>query len=277
MNEAINTIKSQSGVLSLGLFPEEASELSIADNNGQPAYLHLPCDCTMGAQTLHHGCWDLVKTHFADRAASEAANDVAIIDVGASFGLFTRQLMAANSNIQLAFCYEPHPHSFSLMSLNLRNIRDSKLINNALGACDSELKLYRDSSNFGNCSSNKAAVTAPSDTVTVRQISANIERNKWESAFPAGEFIYKSDTQGSDIEIASSIALSFWSRVRCAFFELWPGALDDSTAQVFFNILSTFSVKISDSDHSKNLTAGEALDWVLSASPGQELDLMCKK
>lgn len=277
MNDAITAIKSQSSVLSFGLEPDHSSQLRIVDNNGNPVYLHLPFDCTMGAQTLHHGCWDLVKIHFAEQALSESASGVAVVDVGASFGLFTRQLLAADNRIKLAFCYEPHPHSFSMLSLNLRNVRNVRLINNALGSSESELELHRDCSNFGNCSSNQAAILGPSEPVTVRQINANTERNRWEAEFPDGEFVYKSDTQGSDIAIASSITLAFWLKVRCAFFELWPAKIEESTAIAFANILNLFPTKISDSDHSRNLTTDDVIDWVTSSPSGQSLDLMCKK
>lgn len=277
MNEAIHTIRSQSAVFSLGLYPDQSSELNITDNDGNQAYLHLPCDCTMGSQTLHHGCWDLVKTHFATRSVSESDVPVAIIDVGASFGLFTRQMLAANPSVNTAFCYEPHPHSFKMLSYNLANIRDVRMTNCALGSGVEDLSLYVDRSNYGNCTTNQSFASDQAEVFPVKQISANTERNKWESCFPGGDFIFKSDTQGNDINIASSIALSFWGRVRCAFFELWPQALDDATAQSFFSILNLFTVIMPDSDHSKNFTASEALDWVLSASPGQELDLMCKK
>lgn len=277
MNEAITAIKSQSNVLSIGLIPDHNSQLRIVDNTGNPVYLHLPFDCTMGAQTLHHGCWDLVKIHFAEQALSELDSQIAIVDVGASFGLFTRQLLAADNRIQLAFCYEPHPHNFSMLSLNLCNVRDVRLINNALGVCESETELHRDCSNFGNCSSDQASLSGPFETVTVKQVSANTERNKWEAEFPDGEFVYKSDTQGSDIAIASGITLAFWLKVRCAFFELWPAKLTEPEAIAFANILNLFSTKISDSDHSKNLTTDDVIDWVTSTPSGQSLDLMCKK
>ena len=277
MKELITELKAKGKVMSLGLYPEVASQLYLEGNGGKPVYLHLPCDQTMGLHTLKDGCWDLVKVHWTQQALEGVSGEVAIIDVGANFGLTTRQLLADNDNIKLAFCYEPHPHHYGLMKCNIGGVRDVRLIPHGLAPQAGSVTMYREDSNFGNCSSNRSVASGDGDTVEVQLLSADSERAKWETWFPSGHFIYKSDTQGSDMSIATSIGPSFWARVKCAFFEVWSGGVDSFDEDALIRILDHFPSKLFDSNHDKNLTSEEVLEWIKAPGKPKEADLLCKK
>lgn len=277
MKDLITKLKSDANVMSLGLYPKPSSHLHLAGDNGKPVYLHLPCDQTMGLHTLKDGCWDLVKVHWVEQALDGISDEVAIIDVGANFGLTTRQLLSDNEKIKLAFCYEPHPHHYELMKCNIGGVRDVRLIPHGLAPKAATVTMYREDCNFGNCSSNKSVAIGDGDTIEAQLLEADSERTKWETWFPKGQFIYKSDTQGSDMSIATSIGLSFWARVQCAFFEVWSGGIDSFDEDALIKILDHFPSKLFDSNHDKNLTSQEVLDWIKTPGKPREADLLCKK
>lgn len=263
--------------MSIGLYPSASSELFLEGDDGNPLYLHLPCDQTMGLHTLNDGCWDLVKVHWLREALRDVKEGVAIVDVGANFGLITRQFLAENKSIRLAFCYEPHPHHFSLMKHNLSGVRDVRLIPYGLAPESGVVPLYREDTNFGNCSSNQAVVTGKLDSIKANMLCADTERSKWESWHPSGKFVYKSDTQGSDMSIATSIELSFWDRVQCAFFEVWSGGIDTFDEDALIAVLDRFPNKLFDSDHNTNLSSADILSWIKAKGKPKEADLLCKK
>lgn len=115
--------------------------------------------------------------------------------------------------------------------------------NDALGHEAGTLRFHLDPENTRNCSLNQSAMPLGHDcaTITVSVRSAGLEAERWLST--GAPIFYKSDTQGHDELIATSIATPFWDRVFAGIFELWHIDKPQSSEEQLTVLLDQFAHK----------------------------------
>ncbi len=182
----------------------------------------LPMDEVMTPFVLANGHWQLeelgfFKTHLP-------AGPCILVDVGANIGLVTRQLLHGLPSIHSAVCFEPNPENHRLLCQNLRHLSQCTAIQAALGSEDGVLDFYEDTTNFGNYSMVEKAMHGSSfRTSKVKCLTATAENVL--GAFSPGTISYpilwKSDTQGFDETIVTTLPDSFWERVHAGVMEVW--------------------------------------------------------
>jgi FkbM family methyltransferase len=187
-----------------------------------PATCRLQLDYVIAPEVLTNHAWDSPALEFYRTLIPTELAAFTLVDIGANVGLISRELMIAFPQIRRAFAYEPHPGNFRCLTHNLRAFRDTvEAANCAVGAENASLALYLDVTNSGNYSLNRAAVVdvnlAPAVTVPVRR--AADEAAAWRRA--GLPIFYKSDTQGHDEVIATSLDLDFWDQVFIGTMEIW--------------------------------------------------------
>jgi hypothetical protein len=108
---------------------------------------------------------------------------------------------------------------------------------------DGELTFYVDAKNGGNYSFNEEAVNGRPFTKTVAPVRA-ISEELLVSLMPEDargrRLIWKSDTQGLDEFLISTMPLSFWDRVDVLLFEGWRIAKPDFDLEAFAAVLHSF-------------------------------------
>lgn len=147
---------------------------------------------------------------------------ITLVDIGANVGLFARQALVYMSNVRTAFCYEPDPTNFADLCYNLLPWHGPRTMLHelALGVADGETPLYRDPDNCGNYSMAMSAMPDVFDSITAKMRCVNDESKRWLSRnVPV---FYKSDVQGLDEWLATSIEETFWPKCCGVMIELWP-------------------------------------------------------
>lgn len=168
-------------------------------------------------------------------------HEITVVDVGANVGLFSRQALIALPNIAQIFSYEPDKENFDAMTANLAPWWSGRLTlkNCALGIRHGNARLYRDAINGGNNSLLPAAMGENEfDSVQISITRASVQSMEW---FNAGRpILYKSDTQGYDELIATSINPRVWDKIFAAVFEIWRIEKPDFDIITFADILESF-------------------------------------
>ena len=181
----------------------------------------LNTDRSIFPHVLAHREW-----HFADmeRIATALPDQPHhLIDIGANSGLFTRQALINFDNVASATCFEPSPENIGHLESNVAAL-PARVCGFGLGAEDGTLTFYRDTMNGGNYSFIASAVEGrPFDTIEapIRRISPDLLSRMAPEGARANPFFWKSDTQGMDETLMSSLPLEFWARVNIAMFEAW--------------------------------------------------------
>jgi FkbM family methyltransferase len=250
-------------VRSLEVLPAEASPLRLIDDAGIAISLHLPCDNVIGRNALLNKRWEFTKTRFVQQVVQAAGRDVCLVDVGANVGLFSRQCLAAVPAISALYAYEPHPTNFALLSRNLRGIGKVRLNPVGLGAATSSMNFYLDPDNAGNYSLNIHAMPREFATLSVDILRAGDAERAWLQH--DSPIFYKSDTQGFDEVIATSLSEDFWHRVRGGIFELWRIAGKEFDRDRFVAVLEGFSHKVLERNPQQNLTASDVMRYLNGA------------
>lgn len=255
---SLRNMRDVHGLTEIEFIPPDNSPLSMLSGN-TPIPLCLFPDEAIGLYTFVNKQWDRPKIDFFVSKANSYEN-ICLVDVGANIGLFTRQLASMTSNISRAFCYEPLPRNFEMLSKNLERWPNAVLINAGLSNEIGTLEFYVDSSNTGGHSLNKSAVPAWDHSVTsVRVRKASVEESNWTSL--NCPIFYKSDTQGFDEVIATELSLDFWRKVRCAALELWRIDKPEIDENKFLNILDLFPYKAYESNPEVMVSSPEVLDY----------------
>lgn len=156
-------------------------------------------------------------------AAHAPKKPLVLFDIGANIGLMTRQLMHELPNIEAAVCYEPHPLNFQLLSQNLAHLQDCHLVQAAVGAVAGQMTFYEDMHNIGNYSLNIDAMRGREyRTSIVECVRACDDEflSRLTSETARLPIIWKSDTQGFDETIVTSLSDDFWNRVPVAVMEI---------------------------------------------------------
>lgn len=206
--------------------------------------LELPLDRIIAPWVLDHGYWQMEELSFV--AAHAPKQPLVLFDIGANIGLMTRQFMHALPCIVGAVCYEPHPLHFKLLSRNLAHLQHCCLVQAAAGAAAGQLAFYEDLHNAGNYSLNLDAMRGREyRTSIVDCVRAHdgefLSRLTVETAkLP---IIWKSDTQGFDEIIATSLSDDFWRRVPVAVMEISRISRPEFDTARLSNILEQFPIR----------------------------------
>jgi len=219
----IRVLRNLYQVCSLEVRPVDPSSFYLRNDRGTSINLHLPNDNVIGLFAVLNKHWDISKPRFVEQVVAGVNDDILLVDVGANVGLFSRQCLSLIPAISALCAYEPHPSNFSLLCRNLSGVQKARLNNFGLGSATSTLNFYLDPDNAGNYSVNVNAMPEKFESTSVEIVRAGDEERKWLAQ--GKRIFYKSDTQGYDEVIATSLSPDFWGNVCGGIFELWriPG------------------------------------------------------
>jgi FkbM family methyltransferase len=258
----VRILRGRHQVRSLEVKPIDSSPLRLQDDRGASINVHLPNDNVIGLFALLNGHWDVGKPKFVEQVLAGVGNDVVLVDVGANVGLFSRQCLSLTPRIAALYAYEPHPENFSLLCRNLIGIQKVRLNNFGLANATSTLNLYLDPENSGNYSLNVNAMPQSFERTSVRIVRAGDEEGKWLAH--GKPIFYKSDTQGSDEVIATSLSADFWDNVCGGIFELWRIPGKEYDIDRFVQILDSFDNKVFDKNPKLNVSSSEVMEYLQS-------------
>jgi FkbM family methyltransferase len=152
---------------------------------------------------IKNGSWDIFIINFIKKF-SKKKQSYSFIDIGANVGLMSRQILNAGIKIKSIFCFEPEISNFLLLKKNIGFFKESFFFNFALGNAKKDIaKLYLDPFNKGNYSLSIQNIRR--EYVNIKIINANTIIKKIIKNKKVNNIIYKSDTQGKDIEIFLSL------------------------------------------------------------------------
>lgn len=271
INSDIRTLRNLYQVVSFEVRPLESSPLYLRDDQGAAINIHLPNDDVIGLSTVLHKQWEIGKPKFVEQIAADLHDDILLIDVGANVGLFSRQCLSLIPKIATLYAYEPHTTNFALLCRNLSGIQRACLNSFALGHATSTGHLYLDPDNAGNYSFNVNAMPKSFGSTSVQVVRAGDEERKWLAH--GKKIFYKSDTQGADESIATSLSREFWKNVCGGIFELWRIPGKEYDADKFREILDSFPNKVFDKRPQQRISSSEIIKY-LGSSDHQFDDLL---
>lgn len=239
--------------------------------------LEFPVDAVMAQSILRDGAWSIEEVQFA--VAHAPKGPLVLFDIGANIGLMTRQLIHALPNIVAAVCYEPHPLNFSLLSRNLAHFENCQLIPSAVGATAGRLSFYEDLHNAGNYSLSLDAMRGREYRTSAVDCLRSHD-DEFLSRLPLATanlpIIWKSDAQGVDEAIATSLSAGFWCRVSVALIELTRIARPAFSAARLAGILELFPIRRYVEGSERQLSVAEILQHT-SGSDGRHRELLLAK
>jgi FkbM family methyltransferase len=167
---------------------------------------------------IKNGSWDIFIVNFIKKFSKKKIS-YSFIDVGANIGLMSRQILNAGIKINSIFCFEPEINNFLLLKKNVGFFKESFFFNFALGSTNKDkAKLYLDSLNKGNYSLSKKNIKR--EYCNIKIISANTVIKKIIRNNRVNNIIYKSDTQGKDIEIFLSLDSDILKKIKIICIEI---------------------------------------------------------
>lgn len=228
---------------------------------GRGESIELPLDDVIAPFVLNHGQWQMEEVDFICAHRPERS---VLIDVGANIGLITRQLLHRVSGIEAAVCFEPHPANFRFLTRNLAHLPHCHLLQAAVGATEGELRFYEEVGNVGNYSLNLDAMRGKRyRTSVVRCVRADEAQLLGQLPEPlrAHPLIWKSDTQGFDETIMTSLPDSFWNRVHAGVMEIWRIERPAFDRERLGIVLGGFNVRRFGDEPLRNLAVEEILSY----------------
>lgn len=253
------------------VIPDSSSPFYLKNSSGQVRSIHFNADDVIGSESIINKSWDYDKQKFLLEFHESSLDGVVLIDVGANIGLFSRQSLSQNKNIKFVYCYEPEPGNFELLKKNLEDIDNVFLFNKGLFDEAKEVALYKSFVNSGNYSMNKKAMPAHFSETIVDVVDASSQESSWLSH--GKPIFYKSNTQGSDEKIATSLSMEFWSNVKVGMLDLWRIDGNDYDKEKFMRILDSFPYKIFRKNPGQNIPSKTVLEY-LNSIDGQYDDLL---
>jgi FkbM family methyltransferase len=235
---------------------------SLLYREGDGETLHLPLDNVIAPFVIDHRQWQTEELEFI--AAHAPQTRCVLVDAGANAGLITRQLLHRLPEIAAAVCFEPHPGNFQYLMRNLAHLPQCRAINAALGPERGELRFYEELGNAGNYSLNVDAMRGRAYRISVVQCIQACEAEVLSSLEPALQrlpLIWKSDTQGFDELIMTSLEDSFWSRVECGVMEIWRIERPRFDRARLAAILSAYSIRRFGDDPLRDVSVREILEF----------------
>jgi FkbM family methyltransferase len=246
------------GVSAVQLRLDQKSPLFSADGG---EFIEIPVDDVIARSVLDRGRWQPEEVDFL---AEQAPQRAVLLDIGANVGLITRQLMHRLPGLAAAVCFEPHPANFRMLVRNLAHLPQCHPVNSAVGAIAGELRFYEDVRNAGNYSLNIDAMRGREfRSSLVRCVRA--EPAELLGPLPAhlrdNPIMWKSDTQGSDELLVTSMGDDFWARVCVGVMEISRIERPAFDSQRLARILAGFPIRRFGDSTAKNVAVEDILEF----------------
>ena len=256
----LKILRAYYGVHSLEIRHDSSSPFYLPTPEGGSKSLFVPSDSGISLLTVLNKSYEFEKVMFFMELAGRVAGEVTLIDIGANVGLFSRQCLNRIGNARFVHCYEPHPDNFELLARNLGGIERVSLVNKGLGAEESRLAFYEDPQNVGNYSLNVHAMPERFGRTEIDILPAHSQEEAWLS--PGLPILYKSDTQGFDEIIATSLGDRVWQQVEGGSFELWRLADKQFDRERFARILDVFPNKRFEKNRQQPVSTAEVMEFL---------------
>ncbi len=231
-------------------------------HHAQAPTVELPLDEVIAPYVLAHGRWQSEECEFL-RAHAPPLPCV-LVDVGANLGLITRQLIHRLPSIHGAACFEPHPGNFAWLRRNLAHLPQCVPVQAALGSHPGELTFYEEEGNAGNYSLNVDAMRGRryrTSTVVCQVASEAALMAPLPVPLRAVPLLWKSDTQGFDELIMTTLEDSFWARVQAGVMEMWRIQRPDFDRARLAHILGQFPIRRFSPDAGEELSVAAILEY----------------
>jgi FkbM family methyltransferase len=231
------------GLKNIEFTPWDNSPLKVqADDNHLGPTVRLVADYLMCPIVLARHRWQIEELDFAKRVCI-GAEPITLVDVGANMGLFSRQLLVAIPAIEKVFAYEPEPANFGCMVHNLEPFRERVIaIQAAVSNSSGKMEFYLDPTNSGNFSLAVDAMPPNYTKMLVETRNVAVECAAWIN--DKQRIFYKSDTEGFDELVASTIRPEVWSHVFAGMIEIWNIKKPPYDQALFASFLDRFSNKV---------------------------------
>ena len=140
-----------------------------------------------------------------------------ILDIGANIGVTSIYYANRYPDARI-YAFEPVPANYALLEKNLKEYKNAKAYNMALGAEDGELDIYASESkdNYGGASFKELGVEKASKIKVKRANAAKLLKE----IAPGDIDLIKIDTEGSEFDILTSIDRKMLSKVKWIVGEL---------------------------------------------------------
>lgn len=209
-------IKSKYEFLSPGYINFVLKKKTPLGNKGENIKLFF--DQIITPNVIKNGYWDIFIINFIKKF-SKKKKSYYLIDIGANIGLISRQILNTRVNIKAIFCFEPEINNFILLKKNLNFFKKIFFFNIALGNKKiKKARLYLDQFNKGNYSLSVRNIK--SDFCNIKIINANTIIKKIIKYNKINNIIYKSDTQGKDVEIFLSLDFDILKKIKIICIEI---------------------------------------------------------
>jgi FkbM family methyltransferase len=167
---------------------------------------------------IKNGSWEMFIINFIKKFSKKKIS-YSLIDIGANIGLISRQILNSDVKIKNVFCFEPEINNFLLLKKNINFFKKSFFFNFALGnKTKNKVKLYLDTLNKGNYSLSKNNIRR--QYFNIKIINANTIIKKIIKNNKINNIIYKSDTQGKDVEIFLSLESDILKKIKIICIEI---------------------------------------------------------
>jgi FkbM family methyltransferase len=219
----------------------------------------------------HKQMWEIdeplsVYAHIQDNQSYE------IVDAGANMGLFTFQLLAMLKRdgrlqqVARSHLIEPDPKLTAALTNNCGQFSsdgvDFNIVRKAIGTRNGTAVFYIDEGNNTNNSLRPEAIEISPGAATQTEVEVFSGGSIREVLGIASgtRVIYKSDLQGSDIDVLFAIPDSFFQQIDMLIFEIWPRVFQDAPLDI-----EGLLKKLSQFDHALCINYGEGWEKPLSA------------
>ncbi len=280
---------SKNNIKSIEFAPNDNSPLVAGEAKNNSLFLRP--DDVIFRSVIENNQWDIETINFFDSALQKSKFEkIEFVDIGANIGLISRQILGRFDNkINQVFCYEPSIENFIILNRNLSFSDKVKSFHYGLGNKSEEINLYKDPYNIGNYStmnsdqlfgylSTEEGVKYEGKNKVEQELikieSIQKESKKWIES--GNNIFFKSDTQGNDISIATSLPLEIWNNnIFACVMEIIPLANNIFSLYRFSKILDLFERKAFVSNPQRPLSTDEIIDYI--ESMGLETNLIMTK
>lgn len=240
---AIRLCRDWFGLKIIEFSPWDGSPLKVkADGGRLDPTVKLVADYLMCPIVLGRHRWQIEELEFAKRVCI-GEEPITLVDVGANMGLFSRQLIIAIPRIAKVFAYEPEPNNFGCLVHNLEPFRDRvTAIQAAVSDSSGNMEFYLDPTNSGNFSLAADAMPPNYTKILVETKNVAAECTAWVNG--KQRIFYKSDTEGLDELVASTIRPEVWSHVFAGMIEIWNIKKPPYDQALFTSWLDRFPNKV---------------------------------
>jgi len=208
--------------------------------------LRMPLDGIIGPRTIAYGHWHGEHTRLIESKLVGAGNSsYFLIDVGANIGLVTRQLLASpRLRWSGAACFEPEAGNIESLRWNIAPLENAIAFPVAISDKDSVGTLHVDLGNAGDCSLDPLPKGIKRSGVSSQEVNLVSGSTAYDMIqrrnSPEDRIVWKSDTQGHDLNIMASMPRELWTRVSVAMIEVRCSNVSDDVLLRFLEIVADF-------------------------------------